>query len=103
MPDLSQKPPAESNATTDDKQFRELGTVLRDVLARIHFGLIIPDYNYIIRSAAVGDEDTRHQHWYMVIVPKISIPAGFEIGSGIYINTVSPEDSAKFLREVAIP
>ncbi len=89
--------------TTDDKQIRELGGVLQDVLARIHFGLNDPDYNYIIRSAAVGDEDTRHQHWYIVIVPKISIPAGFEIGSGIYINTVSPEDSASFLRDVKIP
>ncbi|SYZ73092.1 Galactose-1-phosphate uridylyltransferase [Candidatus Zixiibacteriota bacterium] len=92
-----------SFVVTNDAQITELGKVLREVLARIHFGLNDPDYNYIIRSAAVGDEDTRHQHWYIVIVPKISIPAGFEIGSGIYINSVSPEDCAAFLRGVQIP
>ena len=37
----------------------------------------------------------------MVITPKIPTPAGFEIGSGIYINSVAPEDSARFLRETA--
>ncbi len=80
----------------------ELAGVLRDVLAMIYYGLGDPDYNYIIRSSPVGDEDTRHLHWYMVIVPKISIPAGFEIGSGIYINTVSPEDSARYLCQSAL-
>ncbi|UCC43068.1 MAG: galactose-1-phosphate uridylyltransferase, partial [Candidatus Zixiibacteriota bacterium] len=66
-------------------------------------GLNNPDYNYVLRSAPIGDEDTRHLHWYLVIIPKISIPAGFEIGSGIYINTVAPEESAALLREVALP
>ena len=87
----------------DDMMIRELAGVLHDILARLYYGLGNPDYNYIIRSSPIGDEDTRHLHWYMVIVPKISIPAGFEIGSGIYINTVPPEDSAQFLREVQLP
>ncbi|MCX6828844.1 MAG: galactose-1-phosphate uridylyltransferase [candidate division Zixibacteria bacterium] len=85
-----------------DEELSEFAGVLQDILGRIYHGLNNPDYNYILRSAPSGDEDTRHQHWYMVIVPKISIPAGFEIGSGIYINTVPPEDSARFLREVTI-
>jgi UDPglucose--hexose-1-phosphate uridylyltransferase len=36
-------------------------------------------------------------------VPRVSKAAGFELGSGMYINTAMPEDSAKFLREVKIP
>ncbi len=87
----------------DDMMTQELAGVLHEVLARLYYGLGNPDYNYIIRSSPIGDEDTRHLHWYMVIVPKISIPAGFEIGSGIYINTVPPEQSAQFLRDVHFP
>ncbi|MDD5425409.1 MAG: galactose-1-phosphate uridylyltransferase [candidate division Zixibacteria bacterium] len=86
----------------DDEEIVELASVLRETLARLYFGLNNPDYNYIIRSATIGDHDTRHLHWYMVIIPKIATPAGFEIGSGIYINTTSPEEAARFLREVEI-
>ncbi|MFZ5980269.1 MAG: galactose-1-phosphate uridylyltransferase [Candidatus Zixiibacteriota bacterium] len=86
----------------EDSEIKELATILREILARMFIGLNNPDYNYIIRSAPIGDHDTRHLHWYMVIIPKISTSAGFEIGSGIYINTTSPEDAAEYLREVKI-
>ncbi len=85
-----------------DEEIRELAGLLRDTLLRIYLFLGNPDYNYVIRSSPVGDEDTRYLHWYLVIIPKISTPAGFEIGSGIYINTVAPEESAKALRDVDI-
>ena len=80
----------------------EMAWVLREILAKIHIGLKDPDYNFIIRSSPIGDENTRYLHWYMVIIPKISIPAGFEIGSGIYINTVPPEEAARYLRDVKV-
>ena len=86
----------------DSEEIVELAWLLREVLAKLYYGLNNPDYNYVLRSAPVGDHDTRHLHWYMVIIPKISTPAGFEIGSGIYINTVAPEESAQFLRETKV-
>ncbi|MBU0984597.1 MAG: galactose-1-phosphate uridylyltransferase [candidate division Zixibacteria bacterium] len=86
---------------TSDADLVELAVMLRDLLKKLYLGLGNPDYNYILRSAPVGDHDTRHLHWYLVIVPRISTAAGFEIGSGIYINTVSPEESARSLREVS--
>ena len=64
------------------------------------WGCSNPDYNFVIRSAGSGDEDVRHLHWYFVIIPKITTPAGFEIGSGIYINMVPPESAAEYLRGV---
>ena len=76
-----------------DDDIVELADVLRTVLNKLYHGLNNPDYNYIIRSSPIGDEDTRHLHWYIVIIPIISIRAGFEIGSGIYINTVAPEEA----------
>jgi UDPglucose--hexose-1-phosphate uridylyltransferase len=43
----------------------------------------------------------RYYHWYLSIVPRLTRVAGFELGSGIYINTVLPEDAAAFLRQVS--
>lgn len=85
-----------------DDELGDMAGILRDLLARLYYCLDDPDYNFIIRSAAIGDEDVRYLHWYMVVIPKVSIPAGFEMGSGIYINSVAPEDSARALRETHI-
>ncbi len=84
---------------TTDQERRELGGILRRTLGRIHRALQNPDYNFIIRSSPIGDEDARYYHWYVVIVPKVTIPAGFELGTGIYINTSVPEDCAAVLRQ----
>ncbi len=86
---------------TTDAELEELAWVLRNALLKIHLCLDNPDYNFIIRSAPVGEESARYLHWYMVIIPRIAVPAGFEIGSGIYINSVPPEDSARYLRETS--
>jgi UDPglucose--hexose-1-phosphate uridylyltransferase len=83
-----------------DYEIKELAAILRKVLYSLYKTLGDPDYNYIIRSAPIGDEDARYLHWYMFIVPKITIPAGFEIGSGIYINTFPPEEAARELRKI---
>lgn len=83
----------------DDEEITEMAWVLRSLLAKIHNCLNDPDYNYVLRSSPIGDENTRHLHWYLIIIPKITTPAGFEIGSGIYINTASPENCARHLRE----
>jgi len=91
-----------SFVSISDGDIAELAGALRQLLLRIRILLGDPDYNYIIRSSPIGDEDTRHLHWYMIIIPKVSTPAGFEIGSGIYINTVAPEEAAKSLREVEV-
>ena len=88
---------------TPDTEIAELAALVRRLLARLYHGLGNPDYNYIIRSSPVGDHDTRHLHWYMVVIPKVSTPAGFEMGSGIYINTMPPEIAAEYLREVELP
>jgi UDPglucose--hexose-1-phosphate uridylyltransferase len=44
----------------------------------------------------------RHSHWYLAIVARVSSSAGFELGTGMFINTGVPEESARFLRELSL-
>jgi UDPglucose--hexose-1-phosphate uridylyltransferase len=91
-----------SFATMSDQELADFASVLQNTLKRLYIGLNDPDYNYIIRSAPIGDEDVKYHHWYAVIVPKLTTPAGFEIGTGIYINNTLPEQCAEFLRGVQL-
>ena len=39
-------------------------------------------------------------HWHLEIMPRLTRTAGFEWGSGFYINPTPPEDAAKYLSEI---
>lgn len=77
-----------------------LAELLKEVLSRLHAGLDNPDFNLVINTVARGDEGKRYFLWHVQIVPRLATPAGFEMGSGMSINTVLPEEGAKFLRDV---
>ena len=94
---------ASSFDDTTDAELADLAFTLKTVLAKLYHGLNNPDYNFTIRSIPTDETYTDYFHWYLAIVPRVSKSAGFEIGSGMYINTSMPEDSAKFLRDVEIP
>ena len=81
-------------------ELADLAGVLRRVLKKIYVGLSDPDYNYVIRSASVQDQDQDYLHWYVSIIPRVARTAGFELGSGMYINPALPEANADFLRSV---
>ena len=84
-----------------DDELADFAGALRQVLRTLHYGLGDPDYNYVIRSGpACGAGD---YHWYLSIVPRIAKHAGFEFGSGMYINPTWPEETARFLRAVEVP
>jgi UDPglucose--hexose-1-phosphate uridylyltransferase len=91
-----------SFATISYEESEDFSWVLQETLKRLSIGLNDPDYNYIIRSAPIEDTNVKYDHWYAVIVPKLTTPAGFEIGTGIYINSALPEQCADFLRRVEI-
>jgi len=88
---------------TEIEMHDELAVILKDILARLREGLADPAYNYILHTAPVGDEYRDFFHWHMEIIPKLTKVAGFEWGTGFYINPTRPEDAAKFLRELTIP
>ena len=83
-------------------QLADLAEIIRDVLRRLYIGLNDPAYNLIIRSAPVKEISNDYLHWYIAVVPRLSQTAGFELGSGMYINPYPPEESAIFLRNVKI-
>lgn len=85
-----------------DKEIEDMACILKDVLTKLYIGLSDPDFNYIIRSSPLDFGRGDYFHWYLSIVPRVSKAAGFELGSGMFINTSLPEESAKFLREVKI-
>lgn len=84
------------------KEIKSLAKILKRVLLRLHKGLNNPDYNFTIRSIPTHEYNSDYYHWYLAIIPRLSIAAGFELGSGMFISSAIPEDSARFLREVAI-
>jgi len=83
-------------------ELASLGEALQYTLKRIYFGLNDPDYNLIIRSTPVKETGQTYLHWYISIVLRLSRMAGFELGSGVYINPAISEESAAFLRDLKI-
>jgi UDPglucose--hexose-1-phosphate uridylyltransferase len=80
-------------------RLRPLAELLKTILGKLRQALDNPDYNLTINTASRGDEDEPYFLWHMEIVPRLTKPAGFELGSGMSINTVLPEQAAQFLRE----
>ena len=76
--------------------------MLRLLLLKLYRGLNDPDFNYVIDTAPVGDENELYYMWHMRIIPRLTELAGFEIGSGIYINTAVPEQTARFMRDLSV-
>jgi UDPglucose--hexose-1-phosphate uridylyltransferase len=85
-----------------EKEVIDLARILRMLLAKIYVGLENPDLNFTIRSGPAEYAGARHFHWYMSVIPRLTRVAGFELGSGMFINTVLPEDAAEFLRKVSV-
>jgi len=79
--------------------YASLARLMRDFLGRLDAVLAHPSYNYVIHTSPVGEEINEHYHWHIEMMPKLTKVAGFEWGTGFYINPTPPEESARFLRE----
>ena len=81
-------------------QARGLAAVFRRTLRRLNLALENPPFNFIVHSAPYQERAAEFYHWHIEIMPKLTKVAGFEWGSGFYINPTPPEESAKYLREL---
>ena len=80
----------------------ELATVLKTILLKLEIALDRPAYNYIIHTSPLDNQALRHFHWHIEVIPRLTRVAGFEWGTGFYINPVPPEESATFLRNIEV-
>ncbi|MCX5905919.1 MAG: galactose-1-phosphate uridylyltransferase [Deltaproteobacteria bacterium] len=80
---------------------KKFAKVLKATLGKFYRGLNNPDYNYIIHTAPLKDEHEDYFHWHLQILPRLVTPAGFELGTGMFINTALPEETAAFMRNLA--
>jgi UDPglucose--hexose-1-phosphate uridylyltransferase len=67
---------------------------------KLHVALENPDFNLTINTVPRGYEDKEYFLWHVQIMPRLTTPAGFEMGSGMSVNTVLPEEASEFLRNV---
>jgi UDPglucose--hexose-1-phosphate uridylyltransferase len=80
----------------------QLAQVLKITLSRVGRALNQPPYNFVMHTAPTHDGALEHYHWHLEIMPKLTKVAGFEWGSGFYINPTPPEEAASYLREMDI-
>jgi UDPglucose--hexose-1-phosphate uridylyltransferase len=97
--------PKQHNACFDEAQpweYASLARVLKNVLSRLDKVLNNPPYNYIIHTSPLRGQVKEFYHWHIEIIPKLVKVAGFEWGSGFYINPTPPEEAAAFLRDAKV-
>jgi UDPglucose--hexose-1-phosphate uridylyltransferase len=84
------------------QEYEGLARMLKSVLSRMNRTLENPSYNLIIHSSPFSEETTEFYHWHVELMPKLTRTAGFEWGTGFYINPTSPEEAAQVLRNARI-
>ncbi|TAJ08536.1 MAG: galactose-1-phosphate uridylyltransferase [Nitrospirae bacterium] len=83
-------------------QFELLARILSEALRRMDKVLSHPAYNFVLHTSPLHEKTGEFYHWHIELIPKLTQVAGFEWGTGFYINPVTPEEAAKFLREAEI-
>jgi UDPglucose--hexose-1-phosphate uridylyltransferase len=87
---------------TGATQLNNLAWVLKTTLRKLERALERPPYNLLVHTAPVQEPSSPHYHWHIEIIPKLTRVAGFEWGTGFYINPTPPEESARFLRDAGL-
>jgi UDPglucose--hexose-1-phosphate uridylyltransferase len=85
-----------------EEEIYDLSLNLKKILSKLYEGLEDPDFNFIIHSQNPKECNSEYFHLYISIVPRVIQTAGFELGSGIYVNSAIPEQMAEFLRDLKI-
>jgi len=79
-----------------------LADALKATLGKLTIALDDPPYNLMLHTLPFNEEDQRFYHWHVELMPTLSKVAGFEWGSGFYINPTPPEEAAAHLRDIRV-
>ncbi|MFH1188506.1 MAG: DUF4921 family protein [bacterium] len=86
---------------TSDEVLNGVVEVLHEALQRLEQGLKQPHYNFFLHTSPIRHKERyHHYHWHIEMQPKLNISAGFELSTGIEINTIDPDVAAAFLRSM---
>ena len=85
-----------------EESYRLLAEIFSETLKRLEKSLGKAPYNFILHTAPIREPEIPYYHWHFEIMPKLTLMAGFEWGSGFFINPTPPEDAAQFLKEVQL-
>jgi UDPglucose--hexose-1-phosphate uridylyltransferase len=83
-------------------EYESLARILKVVLQRIDRALESPPFNLIVHTSPFSEDVANEYHWHFEIMPKLTRVAGFEWGTGFYINPTSPEEATQVLRAVRL-
>jgi len=84
------------DASRDDLLYL-LAEAVKSAMTRLDQVLQRPHFNLILHTVPFGEEKCEYYHWHLEIMPRLTQVAGFEYGSGFYINPVSPEEATGWL------
>lgn len=84
-------------AASDD-EMGAMGSFVQKILRRIEAVLNRPAYNFFLHTAPFDSLPHDYYHWHVEIFPRLTKAAGFEWGTGYFINPVAPEEAAAALR-----
>ncbi|HUX67855.1 MAG TPA: galactose-1-phosphate uridylyltransferase [Terriglobales bacterium] len=84
------------------RNFENLAKAIKSLLVRTDQVLDCPAYNLVLQSAPLRESHLESFHWHIEYMPRLTRIAGFEAGTGFYINPTTPEEAARYLREVAV-
>ncbi|MEZ4462543.1 MAG: galactose-1-phosphate uridylyltransferase [bacterium] len=81
-------------------EVNRVAEALKICIDKLNRALDFPPFNLLLRSAPFVHADHPHYHWHIEIIPTLTRVAGFEWGTGFYINPTPPEDAARHLRDI---
>ena len=88
-----------SYITMDEPSFAALTRIFSESMRRLDACIPNVPYNFVLHTAPLRSGPLEHFHWHFEIRPKLTTIAGFEWGSGFYINPMPPEDAALYMKE----
>ncbi len=85
-----------------EKEKWDLAEIFKVVMAKLYKALNDPSYNFYLHTSPCDGKKYPYYHWHFTILPKTSIPAGFELSARMEISTIEPEKAAEYLRKTKV-
>jgi len=87
---------------SSDELIQKLAEAVKQSVVKLDIVLERPHFNLVLHTVPFDVKDSPNYHWHFEILPRLIQVAGFEYGSGFYINPVMPEQAADYLRRAEL-